>query len=493
MKAFLASGLLLAAASPGSAFMEERCESLASQDFAPQLEIVSVKTVAKTDELPAYCRVRGVIAPQIGYEARLPLASWNRKYFQVGCGGFCGQVLADKPGRSNAINYALKRGYAAVTTDGGHQGAHLGDASWALDNPEAEAVFAHRAIPLTHAAGRRLIRAFYGDDPDYDYFSGCSNGGRMGMIAAQRYPDLFDGIISGCPVLDLSRSGGVFGAWVLQSNADGEGGVVLGPDFKNKLAFLERATEAQCDELDGAADGLIAAPERCVVDLEKIADCNGANERCLTLEEKRVVSAWYDGPRNSVGAPLFYGMPPGGERFWGFWYMGSDTAPGPGTLLADGYGRYLAFPTDDEAFSAYAFDFDRDVEKLAEQGALFNALDPDLSAFRDAGGKLIMWHGAADPLVLPHQSVDYYKSVAARMGGLSETGRFFRFFLAPGLGHCWEAPADGPDDFDFLSALEAWVENGDAPDGIAAIREEANGEGVRAVRVRPYPAAPEIR
>ena len=104
-----------------------------------------------------------------------------------------------------------------------------------------------------------------------------------------------------------------------------------------------------------------------------------------------------------------------------------------------------------------------------------------------------MWHGAADPLVLPHQSVDYYKSVAARMGGPSETGRFFRFFLAPGLGHCWEAPADGPDDFDFLSALEAWVENGDAPDGIAAIREEANGEGVRAVRVRPYPAAPEIR
>jgi len=469
------------------------------------LDVAAAEAVSPALGLPGYCRVRGVIGPSIGFEARLPLSGWNGKYYQTGCGGFCGAVLPDKGGRSNAINHALKRGYAVITTDGGHEGAHIGDARWARDNPQAEALFAHRAIALTYRAGRALVRAFYGEDPDYAYFSGCSNGGRMALIAAQRYPALFDGIVSGCPVVDLAGSGGVFGAWVLQANQDprAESGRILDASFRGKLAYLEGLVEAQCDGLDGSLDGLIAAPDRCAVDLDRAASCEGRSEAgaagggaappCLSDAEKRAVAAWYRGPHDSAGARLFSGMPPGSERFWGVWYLGDENGPGPGMLLADGYGRYMAFPEDPEDYAPEDFDFDRDVAGLAAQGALYNATDPDLRAFRDAGGKLLLWHGMADPLVVPQQSIDYYRSVIAKIGGVRETQAFFRMFLAPGVGHCWEAPGAGPDDFDPLAALEVWVEDGVAPDVIEAAPSPAQaGLTVSGVSYRPYPAEPVI-
>ena len=148
------------------------------------------------EDLPGFCQLQGSIEPSIGFEARLPLADWNGKYYQSGCGGYCGMVLPDKPGYANTINEALKRGYATITTDAGHQ-ATIGDPSWAKDNPEAVELYGHRAIALTHRAGTGLTRAFYGREPSREYFGGCSNGGRMAAMAAQRYPDLFDGILGG--------------------------------------------------------------------------------------------------------------------------------------------------------------------------------------------------------------------------------------------------------------------------------------------------------
>ncbi len=473
----------------------ERCAMLPDRLNDADIMIDDAAPVTAAGDLPAYCRVRGTLRPNIGFEMRLPLKGWNRKYFQSGCGGFCGKIVADSDGRSNTINHALRRGYAAMTTDGGHQAAHIGVAEWAYENDEAEKQYADASIARAYEAGQVMAKALYGKRPRYSYFSGCSNGGRMAAIAAQRYPDLFDGIISGCPALTLSRAGGVFGAWVLQANQGPDGAPVLDEAFAAKIPLLERAVLEQCDGIDGAHDGLISAPFECQVEISRIPICAGRSSvDCLTTDEAAVVEKWWRGPHNSVGEKLFSGMPPGGERFWPVWYLGSAQSPRVGTMLADGYLKYLGFEVDDAQRQAADFNFDRDIGLLEGKGALFDATDPDLTAFRDAGGKMIMWHGLADPLVVPYQSVEYYQSVAARMGGDRKVQEFFRLFLAPGLGHCWEAPGAGPDDFDPLSALEKWVEARTPPEEILSIPSSAQvGSVAMRMVYRPYPAMAEAR
>ena len=464
------------------------CEAFAANNTNSAVNVHSSQTISQTKGLPAFCQITGKIEPNIGFEARYPLTNWNGKYFQAGCGGFCGVVEVNRETQSNAINHALRRGYATITTDAGHEGAHLGDGTWAKDNPDAERVYAHEVLPLTHAAGHDFAQQLYGTAPSYSYFSGCSNGGRLAAIAAQRYPALFDGIVAGCPVLNLSINGGVFGAWVLQANSDSQGGRILDHNFKPKLAMLEANAYAQCDGRDGQEDGVISDPFNCRVDLGTIPICEESNEpACLTAEEKAVTRKWYDGPIDSSGTQIFPGMAPGSERFWGHWYLGNESFPGAGTLLADGYGTYLGFPEDPDSYSALNFNFDQDVPKLATQGVLYNALDPDLSAFRNAGGKMIMWHGMADPLVLPQQSPDYYRAVEKTMGGSDEVEGFFRLFMVPGMGHCWELPAALPDNMSMLGALEQWVEHGLAPDAIPINRFNENGSVMQSGELRPYP------
>ncbi|MFN3214832.1 MAG: tannase/feruloyl esterase family alpha/beta hydrolase [Henriciella sp.] len=467
---------------------------MASQLTGSEITIQVSRPVAENSDLPAYCQVAGTIAPSIGFEARLPLNSWNGKYLQSGCGGFCGTVVADKPGYSNAINFALRRGYAAITTDGGHQSLHVGESEWAFDNRAAEELYAHKAVPLTFEAGHRLVGTLYGDAPKISYFSGCSNGGRMAMIAAQRYPELFDGIVAGCSVIDLSRAGGLMGTWIAQSNSGEDGRPIIDHEFGSKLAFLERAVEEQCDHLDGQLDGLIMSPRNCTVDVSLITTCadNESRNDCLTAAEKRVVTAWYRGPHNSQGERLFPGMPPGGERYWRVWYTGNGEAMAPGMFLATGYGRDLGFEQDDPNYRATDFDFDIDPQRLQAMGELYNALDPDLSAFNAAGGKLIMWHALSDPLVLPDQSVSYYQNVLDGAPNDRSVQDFARLYLAPGLGHCWEMIGDGPGKIDFLSALETWVEDGQAPDAILARPDEDAIESQPTLMLQPFPRTAEF-
>ena len=181
-------------------------------------------------------------------------------------------------------------------------------------------------------------------------------------------------------------------------------------------------------------------------------------------------------------------MTPGSERYWGHWYLGDGTTPGPGTFLADGYGTYLGYPEDPENYNSLNFNFDTDVGKLSEQGKLYDALNPDLTAFKNAGGKMIMWHGLSDPLVLPNQSPKYYEAVEARMGGKENVQSFYRLFMAPGLGHCWDKPANTPDQMDMLGTLEAWVEKGIAPDSIKVTQYYPKSNRIkRKGTLRPYP------
>ena len=466
------------------------CSSLAQNAGSDSLKISSSKALMGDEELPPYCQIKGTIAPNIGFEARFPLSDWNGRYYQSGCGGYCGVIAADKPGQSNTINYALKRNYATITTDGGHQAAHIGVSDWAMNNREAEEVYAHKLLPLTFEAGQSLVKSLYDADPNYNYFSGCSNGGRLAAIAAQRYPDLFDGIIAGCPILNLSENAGIFGTNVVQSNPKVNGQRVLSASFNAKLPFLEKEILAQCDGVDGKSDGIISTPFNCRPNLEKIQTCSSETnaDLCLSLAEKSTIESFYGGAKNSAGDTLFHGMPPGSERYWAFWFLDPENGDAPGNLLAGGYVQNLGLETDPIDPSALDFNFDTGPAKLEALAPLYNALNPDLTEFRNAGGKMIMWHGMSDPLVLPHQSPKYYDEVVQTMGGLKTVQDFTRLYMAPGLGHCWELAAPTPDHMDFLTALEDWVEKGEAPEAIDVTQYYPESERLmRKGKLNSYP------
>ncbi len=469
--------------------LEAQCLAMSSEDF-PGATIDATAIVSDREDLPGFCQLQGVIDPNIGFEARFPLVDWNGKYYQSGCGGYCGMVMPDKPGFSNTINEALKRGYATVTTDNGHKGG-MGEASWAQGNPEAVDVYAHRGIYLTHAAGTAMTRAFYDTEPEREYFSGCSNGGRMAAIAAQRYPTLFDGILGGGGVLNLSYSGGVYGSWVVRSNTTDDGRRILTHrNFAPKLPALEQAVIGQCDATDGKTDGVISLPRQCKVDVAALPGCDkDAAGQCFTDAEKAVLEKWYQGPRTSAGKQLFPGMPAGSERFWAVWFLDTEDRIGGGNQLGGRYAKYLGFEggTPDD-YTSLDFDFDTDPARLAVTGKLLDALDPDLREFRDAGGKYLMWHGWADPLVLPDQSVDYYESVAKFMGGMDRIMSFYRLFMIPGQGHCWELPSDHPEMFDPITALDNWVETGAAPEKIHARARNPQTAVITDAVLCPYPA-----
>lgn len=473
----------------------EHCGAL-SKKLGSEFGAVESVAVAASGEDPAYCKVSGTILPTITFEMRLPIGNWNGKYYQAGCGGFCGNVITGGPAYSNSIVTATRRGYAAIATDNGHRGSSPGDASWAQGNPQGLDLFKGKWIPLTHAAGTSIVRAFYGQQPRLHYFVGCSNGGRAALVAAQRYPTLFQGIISGCPVINMTKSGGILGSWMNKVNLK-DGKPVLTSDFVRKLPFLERQAIKQCDARDGKRDGLISQPYGCRINFSAIKSCpvgQSATETaddCLTADEKSVVAKWYQGPVDSKGRKLLAGFPVGSESYWNFWYLrGMNQARG--NDLAGGFLRYLAFDGTRPTMTGADFDFDKDPAKLEPLARELDPTNPDLSAFDNAGGKLIMWHGMADPLSVPYQSVTYYQSVLRRMGGAARVQKFFRYFLAPGLGHYWEAASStAPEEFDPLTPLETWVEKGRAPDQIIATPSSRQGAlPVSKVVYRPYPQMP---
>jgi hypothetical protein len=459
------------------------CDPVINFNF-DNILVNEIKFVEENNGLPSFCKIKGVINPNIGFEARLPKENWNGKFFQVGCGGFCGLIEPDKNTQSNGINHALKKGYAAITTNGGHVGMHLGDAQWAKNNEQAREVYAYSVVKFTFEAGHKLIKNFYNLKPKFSYFSGCSNGGRLAAKAAQIYPNLFDGIISGCPVLSLTKNGGIFGPWLLQANLDNQDNEVLTDNFNEKLIWLEDYVLKKCDALDGTEDHVIQNAEVCNITFDDVAICNELNSTsCLSTEEKNVLLKLYAGPSNSAGEKLFYGINPGSERYLGYWYLGNKNMRRPGTLLADGFLPNFGFGFRDN-FYAQDFNFDKDIKRLSLQSSLLDATNPNLKAFFESNGKLIMWAGLADPLVLPQQSVDYFNSVKHLYG--EQTNDFFKLFLVPGMGHCWEIESRIPDQMSMLSALENWVEKNISPEFVPINNISKDAKIVDGL-LRPYP------
>jgi len=471
------AALLLAAATQATA---DPCSALTEADV-PGATITLAATIAAANDLPAHCRVQGTIPAAIHFELRLPLTGWNGKFYLAGCGGFCGSLEADRPGVVNALNHGLRRGYASATSDSGHTGASVTDGRWALDNPGAEADWGWRSVTETTRVSRDLVRAFYQRPAVRSYFAGCSTGGRMGLMSAQRFPQDFDGIIAGAPALDYTGLVATQAAWFVQANTNVDGREILD---RAKIPLIARSVMAACDAIDGQRDGLIDDPRRCDWQPSRL-QCRGAGGTdCLTSREIAVLDHWYMPVTGGDGRVLYPGgAPKGSEPFWPLWLSGMPGSKQPALIerFATDFLRYMAFVPDGGAtFDVRKYDFDRDPLRLATMSRIYDATNPDLSGFRQRGGKLLMFHGWADPIVTPQRTLEYYAAVRARMGGNESTAQFARLFMLPGVDHCGLQPGPGAKslEFDPLPALEAWVERNEAPD-VLQIRWQMNDGSVR--------------
>jgi feruloyl esterase len=407
--------------------------------------------------VPAFCRVTGVVRPEVNFEVWLP-ANWNQKLMMVGNGGLAGTISYA------AMVAPLGRGYATTSTDTGHTADT--DGHWAQGHMDRVIDFAHRSVHVTTEASKGVIRAFYGTPAKYAYFSGCSQGGQEALTEAQRYPADYDGIIAGDPANYWTHLYTGAHLWIARALTATPGSYI--PAAKTQL--IGDAVNAACDALDGIKDGILNNPRKCHFDPGTLLCKDGDAPNCLTAEQVETVKKIYQGG-TSDGKQIFPGIVPGGEAGpggWAAWITGS--APDRGTHMTLGMPFLLNVAFANPKWDYHTFRFDRagdidsDVALLdAALGPIFNNTNPDLKPFQSHGGKLIQYHGFSDPDISPVNSINYYQSVEKQMG---DSRNFYRLFMVPGMQHCAGGP--GPNSFDTVTALEQWVEHGKAPEQIVA-------------------------
>jgi feruloyl esterase len=417
--------------------------------------------------LPAFCRVAFTARPspdsEIRVELWMPASGWNGKFEGNGNGGWNGNIAP------NTLAAGLQLGYAAAMTDTGHQG---GSASFALGHPEKVVDFGHRAVHELAVKSKLILEAFYGRAPRFSYWNGCSAGGRQGIMEAQRYPGDFDGIVAGAPGINWSGRA-MQAVWIGQAAHKSEASAIPAAKF----AAVHNAVLEACDAIDGVQDGVLENPVKCRFDPQTI-QCKGADDNsCLTPAQVETARAIYSDVINPrTRQVLFQRHEPGSEMGW-------NTMAGPQPLgLGLDLFRYVVF--QDPNWDYKTFDFAADVDKTRQASAAMDALSPDLTAFFARGGKLLHYHGWADPQISPGASVAYFESVARAAGGPARIQDNYRLFMVPGMAHC--GGGDGVSTFDMLTVLEQWVEQKKAPDQVPASRLR-NGAVDRTRPLCPYP------
>jgi len=462
------------------------CEALDDAKFGEIVAIESV-TVPASASAPAFCRVTGTLAPEIAFEVSLP-ANWNGRFYMIGNGGHAGDTL-DAPNRIAERNTVLEHGFAFAQTNTGHYASEEPGASFVLSNPQKAIDYAYRAVHLTASTAKAITADYYGMPPSYAYWNSCSNGGRQGLIEAQRYPEDFDGIIADAPWVD--QTGFTLGAMWNQR------ALIEAPVTAGKLALVSERVMATCDAVDGLADGLIDDPRAC--DFEPARDvpicATGTDDdSCLTPSQAEAIGSVYRGVI-SDGKLIFPGFMPGSEAVttglrqggsgsgWLDLIVPRETGGRPADFnLAENTMRYLVFTPPQPDWDYRTFDFDDETGLLEAWGAQANAKNPDLREFRARGGKLLMTYGWADAVLQPLMGVSYYESALEENG--PETRDFFRLFMVPGMAHC--RGGIGPDQRDSVTAIIDWVEAGRAPESIIASKI-VDGETVRTRPLCPYP------
>ena len=412
--------------------------------------------------LPAFCRVGATLKPtsdsEIKVEVWMPVTGWNNKLLAVGNGAWAGSISY------NALAAPVAAGYAATSTDTGHTG---GQAATFITNKEKVIDFSYRAVHEMAVAGKGITAAFYSDGPKLSYFQGCSTGGRQALTAAQRYPLDFDGIIAGATAVNAARMHGTQ-IWVAQQAHRDDASMI--PNMPtNKYALLHDAVLKACDALDGVTDRVIDNPRQCKFDPAVLLCKEGDATTCLTAAQVETAKRVYKGPG------FFPGYEYGSEGGW------NGTLRTPVNVANDSY-RYLVFNNPNWDYKTF------DVKDVAlfdkTAGPLMNSTDANLKPFFDHGGKLLMYHGWADPGIPAANSLEYYGNVVKAVGGESKAKNSIRLFMLPGVGHC--SGGDGPSTFGALGALDQWRDKGKAPDSIEA-SHSTQGVVDRTRPLCPYP------
>ncbi len=455
------------------------CESLATLPL-PNTTIDSAALTPATGTRDTVCRVTAVVThPPAGDQVKvfvaLPVTGWNGRFLGVGGGGFSG-------GNAASVLLPARQGFAAGATDTGHEG---GRASFALDS-EGHLDWllirdnAYLGIHEMTVTAKALVEAFYGKPPRYSYFNGCSTGGRQGLMEAQRYPADYDGIASGCPAINFAKLHveQMWGPLVMLASENALP--------RCKFVAAQEAAVAACDADDGVEDGVLDDPRRCTYDPKALVGTSAPDCDTFTDADADVVRKIWQGPQRQDGTFIWYGLPRGADFFGLSATGGTPLTPQPNPITLDWWEFFLTQDPDWDWTTLTYGSYEHYVVQSVEQySAVIATNDPDLSAFRDRGGKAILWHGWNDPLIYPQGTVDYYERVQRAMGDQEKTSAFARLFMAPGVGHCFGGP--GPQPTGLLEALIRWVEDGNAPDVLLAVRRDAAGNTVRTRPLCPYP------
>jgi Tannase and feruloyl esterase len=430
-----------------------------------------------------YCDVTGYVASQNKFELKLPLPDdWNRNFFFTACGGYCGAVDGT---RSNPF---LARGYASVTGNGGHDSWGFPDGIWAANTPQLQEDYGWRSNHVIALVAKEIVTQFYGALIRRSYMAGNSKGGQAVLLEAQRFPEDFDGYLPSAPVYDFTRRNTIAAAWWAQAVSDGHGGSVLNAAA---VEVVHKSVLQHCGAQAGVEEGIVTDPPSCKWQPE-MAACGAGMSECLNATQVAAIKRLMTSATNSKGEVIYaYPYVPGTETQWENWNYpgtgGPNSANRPLFANMQVVGQFMRYFAGDKVrpnVDALNFNFDRDPPTLARAQKIYDATSTDLRPLKARGGKIVMWHGWADGAIMGTSSIGYYEGVMRLMGGREQTEDFFRLFLIPGVDHGGQGP--GLTEFDALTALENWVEKGEAPGKLLACRS-SNGAVERCRPVFPYP------
>ena len=475
-----AQGSLPSHEKPTGITVQKACSTLSGKSIGgAALTAVVVEAEKGT---PSYCKVNGTLAPSLNFEIRLP-DNWNGKLYYGGGGGYGGSIppLSVPP---------LKQGYAEVGSDTGHQDDGM-SAAFALNDTFAAQEFGSFAVPTVMSTALTVVTAAYGVPPARSYFEGCSNGGREALMAVQRNPTLFDGVIARAPAYNWV---GFMGAFNRTAKALAAPGGAFSPA---KTALLAKHVREACDGLDGIVDGIVANPAACTAELLNLRAlrCAGgadAGDTCLSDAQLAVVNSWMN-DAIFAGSHTYrsrgYNLTGNEDDPMGFgiWVSGNgDVAKAGQYLFQDTTVKYC-LTRDPHADSLKYSPWDQHQVALYSLAALYDATQTDIRPFIMAGGKLIVWHGGSDAALSVNSTIEYVTKMEKTVGA-ENAARSTRFYVAPGVDHCENGV--GPDRTDLLTALDDWVIKGIAPATLTAQKMDATGAVTRSLPLCQYPQYP---
>jgi feruloyl esterase len=442
--------------------------AVAAGAFTPPTPGGPANAASQFSALPAFCRVTATLTPSsdsdIKVEVWLPSSGWNGKFQGVGNGGFAGVISYP------ALATAVTAGYASTSTDTGHQG---NTAAFAMGHPEKVIDFAYRAVHEMTVQAKAIVNAYYGGAPNLSFWNGCSQGGRQGITEAAKYPSDFDGIVAGASGIKNMRL--MVARMFINVFSHRSEDSYIPPA---KYGLIHEAVLKACDALDGVKDAVIENPTACHFD-PKVLVCKGADSpTCLTPAQAETARALYAPVKNpKTGAEVMPALlQPGSELGWAIL-----AGPEPIRYATETF-QYIVFRDANWDWHRFNAATDIDLALKADNG-LLDFADPNLKPFFDRGGKLLMYHGWADPQVTPMNSVNYFNDVVRKLGSVA-VGKSIELYMVPGMNHC--RGGVGTDTFDTMAAIEQWVAKGTAPDTIPA-SHLTNGNVDRTRPLCPYP------